>query len=425
MVNLLLNVLTILIGVFIYYIFVFNKQVHDKYQKPLIGFVAIVSIVLCMIFPAENINDYLYDLRVIPFIIGAIYGGRNVGGVLLVAFILSQYILIGSGTGFYLTIFQGLLLLIFTHIVSPNFKSYSIRKKHLIGLAFLLVSWIVNVLNHFFFMPHTLDYYFLSILIFHSVTLLLTYSLVIHIIEYIRQNQKMQEEINEIEKLRVISELAASVSHEVRNPLTVTKGFLQLLKDNEITYDKRKEYLDYSLCELDRAKAIITGYLTYAKPSNGNALTSIEVSREIDKVFQVLMPYALMRGVELSVENIMEVYVIGDPKKFQQCIVNIVKNAIEAMNEGGKVIVNTKLKHQTLILSIQDFGEGMSKQEISLLGLPFYSTKETGTGLGIMVAYSIIKSMGWKVEIKSRESVGTTFFLEIPLSNSNSKSYIS
>ncbi|WNF39078.1 HAMP domain-containing sensor histidine kinase [Bacillaceae bacterium IKA-2] len=238
------------------------------------------------------------------------------------------------------------------------------------------------------------------------------------LLEYHKQNTfKIQNQANEAEKLRVISELAASVSHEVRNPLTVTKGFLQLLRDDDISEKKQKEYLDLSLLELDRAQEIINNYLIYAKPSPQNNKEKLAILEEINYLIKVMTPYALMRGVEIIADAKEEGFIVGDRQKFRQSIINIIKNGIEAMPVGGILVLRAENTSKKIVVSITDYGVGMSSQKIAQLGLPIFSKKIQGTGLGTMVAFSIIKSMDATIDVESEIDRGTTFFITYPKIN--------
>lgn len=417
MVNLLINVLIILICIFIYHIFFLNRELEEKYRYFLISAISMVAIYLCIKFPFYDLEGYNIDLRIIPFMVAALYGGRKVGITLLIAVPFICYILEGVEPGFYVTLVQVLSIWIFTFLLSSNFIRFSLSKKLAITLSFLVFFSIINFAISVLFFADLVSNYYLSILFNHFLVLFFTLALTIYLIEYIQKNINIQDEANEAEKLRVISELAASVSHEVRNPLTVTRGFLQLLRDDDISEKKQKEFLDLSLMELDRAQEIINNYLIYAKPSPQNNKEKLAVIEEINYLMKVMTPYGLMSGVEIVAEVIEEGHIIGDRQKFRQSIINIIKNGIEAMPEGGMLVLGAEYTDEKIVVSIKDYGVGMSSQKITQLGLPIFSKKIQGTSLGTMVAFSIIKSMGGTIDVKSEISRGTTFFITFPKIN--------
>ncbi|PLT34128.1 sensor histidine kinase [Bacillus sp. V5-8f] len=237
-------------------------------------------------------------------------------------------------------------------------------------------------------------------------------------IRFTNNFSKLAKEMRKLEKLKTVSEIAASISHEVRNPLTVIKGFLQLLKERDHTEEDKLLYLKISLDELERAEHIITDYLTFAKPSLEN-VTLLDLAEELDHVLTVVIPYANMNNVYIEVSGEESLYISGEAEKLHQCLINVIKNGIEAMPEGGQLSVSLKKAGSNACLSITDSGTGMSEEQLERLGTPFYTTKDKGTGLGTMVVYSIVKAMGGEIKVKSDENKGTSFNIVLPISQNS------
>ncbi|WP_409303052.1 ATP-binding protein [Peribacillus sp. SCS-155] len=233
---------------------------------------------------------------------------------------------------------------------------------------------------------------------------------------YTNNFRELAKEMRELEKLKTVSEIAASISHEVRNPLTVIKGFLQLLKERNHTDEDKMLYLTISLDELERAEHIITDYLTFAKPSLENVKV-LDLTEELDYVLTVVSPYANMNNVHIDVSFKEKVYISGEAAKLHQCLINVIKNGIEAMPEGGELSVAITKAGSHASLSVTDSGTGMSEEQLKRLGTPFYTTKDKGTGLGTMVVYSIVKAMGGEIKVKSKENKGTSFTIILPLAS--------
>jgi two-component system, sporulation sensor kinase B len=413
MINLFLNVLIIFVCAFIYYIFLLNPLLEAKYRQFIVGSLAMVATALCIMFPYYDVNGTIYDLRTIPFFLGALYGGRKVAFALFLGLISFRFLL-GFNPGFYVTVVQAFVMFLLAFIFSAHFIKSKFSRKLLLTLPFIMLMWLVNYAVYLLFYIDLLNTELIIILISHFLIKVFTFLLVIYIIEYFLKNLRYKEGLNRTEKLRVISQLAASVSHEIRNPLTVTRGFLQLLNDDQIDYEKRKEYLELSLHELDRAQSIITDYLTFAKPSGKTKLEKLSTTTEINYVVQVMTPYALMQGVEVSRGSLSEGYILGDRNKFRQSLINIVKNGIEAMPNGGQLVIDALTTSRGVVISIKDTGVGMSQEQIDQIGVPNPTTKEAGNGLGTMVAYQIIKAMGGKVKVRSQRGIGTVFTLVFP-----------
>jgi two-component system, sporulation sensor kinase B len=234
-------------------------------------------------------------------------------------------------------------------------------------------------------------------------------------IEVIRMNSELLEKLMKAEKLEVVSHLAASISHEVRNPLTTCKGFLQLSYEDEKS-PEIKQFLRTAIKELDRASDIVNDYLTFAKPIP-EKVEKVSISEEVQRVVKVLTPLANMQDVQI-VTNLNEsdnTFVLGDRRKLEQSLINIVKNGIESMPDGGKLEINTVVKYPVVRIEIRDEGKGMTPQQIHRLGEPYFTMKDNGTGLGMMVSFSLIKGMDGQINVQSEVGKWTSFTIEFPV----------
>ncbi len=235
------------------------------------------------------------------------------------------------------------------------------------------------------------------------------------LIEKIISNMENREQFIHSERLNVVSELSASVSHEIRNPLTVTSGFLQLLKASKTITLEERRYIELSLLEVLRAEKIVSDYLSFAKPQCENMVYSNFLT-ETEYAKNLIIPYATMHQVDVQFHFNNTLYTRYDQNQIQQCLINLYKNGIEAMKDtgGGTLFISISEKKQNIIIKIQDTGIGMTRDQISRLGKPYYSTKEKGTGLGMLMVYSTINKVKGTIEIDSQKGKGTTFVLKIP-----------
>ena len=200
--------------------------------------------------------------------------------------------------------------------------------------------------------------------------------------EVIQTNFQVLQKLIKAEKLQTVSHLAASISHEVRNPLTAARGFIQLLSE-DISTHSRKDYADIAITELDRATEVINDYLTFAKPTLEKE-EKINVNEEIQHAVNVITPLATMNGVQVKVSLLEHplYFTKGERKKFQQCLINILKNGIESMENNGELQIFQTYTNGMIKIDIQDQGKGMTQEQINRLGEPYFTTKEKGTGLG-------------------------------------------
>lgn len=235
-------------------------------------------------------------------------------------------------------------------------------------------------------------------------------------VEYSRELEKFNNDLQRSEKMEIISELAASVAHEVRNPLQVTRGFLQIL--GERSGKKEKEYLQMAMEELDRASVIITDFLTFAKPGV-DTVDVFEVSGELKHVSGILVPLANLQGGAIELHLQEDLQVKGSSAKFKQAFINLIKNSIESLQDEGLIVVTAWKTGRHVIISVQDNGEGMKVSELARLGEPYYSNKTKGTGLGLMVTFRIIEAMNGSIEFQSRKGEGTEVIVKFPVSVNN------
>lgn len=236
----------------------------------------------------------------------------------------------------------------------------------------------------------------------------------INTMEDIFERTKLQQELQRAEKMNAIGQLAASVAHEIRNPMTVVKGFLQIFLSKDMS-EKDHMYLKLMIEELNRAETIINDYLSLARPDVGK-LEIIEGSEMAEQAMDLMSSYAMMsKNISMHTEIKDLVKVRGNKSELKQVLINILKNGIEAMGNGGKLSMTLE-KHEGFgVFIIKDTGIGMTAEELSRLGTAFYSLKERGTGIGLMVCYQIVERMKGQIKVSSIKGEGTTFEIMIPL----------
>jgi len=221
----------------------------------------------------------------------------------------------------------------------------------------------------------------------------------------------------EQEKFHTISHIAASLAHEVRNPLTTVKGFLQLIRE-QLPHDKKLTgYIDISMDEVQRTESILSEYLSISKPLIQHH-EQVNLAEEIQIVINMMTPYANMNKVILeSLVSNDPIYIKGNSSEIKQVLINFVKNAVEACEQAasGKVIIITRVESRVVVIRIKDYGIGMDKEQLKRLGSIYFTTKSKGTGLGLTFSYQVIRALGGNVIADSEPSIGTTFTISLPL----------
>jgi len=196
-----------------------------------------------------------------------------------------------------------------------------------------------------------------------------------------------QTEFARLERLNLIGQLAAGISHEIRNPLTTVKGFLQLRRAKVIEPEE-KEYYDLMISEIDRANSIITDFLSLAK-SNLDHTRFQDINEIIDKLSPMLQADAYNSNKEVMLElNDLPMLLLNE-NEIRQLLLNLVRNGLEVTPEHGRVIVRTYEKEGNVILEVQDQGSGIPEEIQEKIGTPFFTTKESGTGLGVAISIGI------------------------------------
>lgn len=214
------------------------------------------------------------------------------------------------------------------------------------------------------------------------------------------------------EKLAVVGELAAGVAHEIRNPLTSINGFMYLLKED---YQKDPTYIEIMESELERINFITNEFLTLGKPQVMN-FQQKDISVLLESVRALLDTKAALHNVNMTLEFEPTIpFLYCDKNQLKQVFINIIKNAIEAMPNGGEVKVEARIQENNLVVQVADQGHGIPQDRMAKLGEPFYSSKEKGIGLGLMISYKIIEAHNGEINIESEIEKGTIVSVKLPI----------
>ncbi|USK76323.1 PAS domain-containing sensor histidine kinase [Peribacillus frigoritolerans] len=229
----------------------------------------------------------------------------------------------------------------------------------------------------------------------------------------VSKNLEMQEQIRKSDTLNVVGELAAGIAHEIRNPMTALKGFIQLLEDG--VKGEFSTYFHVITSEIKRIETIITEFLVLAKPQ-ALKIFKQDVHTILRETLELLAAQALLENIQFETNfEEDECKVLCEANQLKQVFINIIKNALEVMPDGGSVHIKTsQFSEKYVCISITDKGMGISTEMLKKLGEPFYTTKDRGTGLGLMVSYKIIEEHNGYIEVESEVGKGTSFHIYLP-----------
>ncbi|WP_247747349.1 HAMP domain-containing sensor histidine kinase [Alkalihalobacillus sp. BA299] len=409
--TLLINLFFLLLPLVIFQIFFESKPTFYN-KKLIIILFSSISIILCMTFPIKLDTGFIFDLRYIPFIIAGLFGGYQVTFPLYL--VLNGYRFFIGGEGVFLSLMFSTIIFIIVPSLHTKFLKFNSYKKIVTAavVSFFTLFLYLSILSRFF---DSINQEFWEMAFIFIVIHVLGIIIIMLLIEKILYNMRVRKEYLLSEKLNLASELSASVSHEIRNPLTVTSGFLQLLKNSKSLSPEEKGYIDLSLVELKRAEKIVSDYLALAKPQSENIVYS-NLKEELDHVKNIITPYANIHNVNVEYNFNNPLHTKVDKNQIHQCIINLSKNGIESMKEtGGTLKIYIYGENKQVIIKAEDVGRGMTEEEISRLGTAYYSTKDEGTGLEMLMVYSIVNKLGGKVTVKSHLGKGTTFLIALPV----------
>lgn len=413
--DLMIQIAIIILPLFLYEAIRLNRyqEMPPKPNRYFIMFLSSITLVLSMTYSICFGDVCGYNFHPIPIVSGFLYGGI-VGLVPTAIFVAYEWVLKGINL---LPVIEVIFLSIIPLFLSKKWSLFSRDKKlilaFMISSLYVLVSLVIGMINVLLetgFTPYVSHLY--SGYIFASLIMVMTMVFQVYLTEYLNENAILRTEMQKSEKLNIVSELAASVAHEVRNPLTVVRGFIQLLESTEDV--KNKDYMRLVLAELDRAEQIISDYLNLARPQIEKK-EHICLSAQLIEMTTLMSSFAAMQGVYLQVEISESLYTIGDKTKLKQAIMNVVKNGIEAIQGNkGYLKVTAMQKDETIVIRVKDSGVGMTKEQLARLGQPYYSLKEKGTGLGLMVTFSILQAHNGTLEYKSESGKGTEAIIILP-----------
>jgi len=230
-----------------------------------------------------------------------------------------------------------------------------------------------------------------------------------------RKKEETEQKLQEAERFALMGKMAASIAHEIKNPLGSIKGAAQILNDQTITESEKMEFASIIEKEADRLDSVVKDFLSYSRPSPIH-ITEVDICQILNKAQKQLRLQADRQGIKLDLDARPMPTVKADGDKLHQVFLNVILNAIQAMTDGGKIIMRCHESDDNLIIEISDNGPGIRRPDLERIFDPFFSTKSQGTGLGLATARAIIAEHKGTINVESEIGKGAKFTIVLPVS---------
>lgn len=388
---------------FYYYYVAYKKTVRESEKKTL-NKLCLVSVMFIVISLLKYFNNSFYYLfATFPILFSYLYGNKFMIVFSSVVMSIFAYLNIDINI-FYLIIINFFYVL--TYILYLKLK----KGKDFFTIFFCL-STCLTILVYFLFNNINL------IVNINFLFLVFSYTLIVFISEILIS--KASEIINlhmtlrEFEREKVMQSSFFKITHEIKNPIAVCKGYLDMFDTN----DKKKsdKYVNILKTEIDRTLTLLSDFQQFTKITIEKK--RFDLNLLLEDVKAAISPLSNKYKVEIEFHSEDKLEIYADYNRLKQVIINIVKNGIEAIGEKkqGRINITAYIDNDKLYLIIKDNGTGMKKEVIEKLTVPFYTTKQTGSGLGVCLSNEIINAHGGRLKFASKVGVGTTAKVILPI----------
>ncbi|SDD01233.1 two-component system, sporulation sensor kinase B [Paenibacillus sp. UNCCL117] len=417
--QLLLNMLLIAAPILLYQLLWGDRLAQDARarSKLLAAGLSILSAILCMTYPLQFFGSMPYDLRMIALAACVLYAGLLPSLAAAAAIGMYQIMLGGVEEAILFLLAAlpviGCLLLIRRKVMTAD-RILRPLAAAAVGLTVSVITAAAAAVYAIWSSPSSVFDARLAVgILFYMLTHTAAAVLAACIITRIKLNRSLRKHPQPNERMNVLSELAASFAHEVRNPMTVARGFVQMLRQGDVAENKRQVYVQMVQEEIDRAQTVINDYLSFAKPQL-DAIELLDAKLLVLRAVDSLRTFASLRHVDIKTELQDKLMISANAEKFIQCITHLCQNGIESMPGGGTLRIIGSLHSSMVSIDIIDHGIGMTPEEVGRLGTPYYSLRGKGNGLGMMVTYRAIHNIHGRIDVTSEHGKGTCFTLLLP-----------
>jgi len=234
-----------------------------------------------------------------------------------------------------------------------------------------------------------------------------------HLKDQADQILEIEEQLRRADRLSALGELAAGLAHEIRNPLASIRGAAEILQDGVEDQDPRNEFSRILFRETDRLNRVVQDFLAFARPAPEDR-SRLDVNPLVEEILKLIQLQAEKSGVRVEFRAGRVPIVLGVGEKLKQVFLNLALNAVQAMPQGGTLVVATGTEQNRAVIRFIDTGCGIPETEMGHIFDPFFTTRRNGTGLGLAITFRIVRGHGGTIEVDSRVGEGTEFRLYLP-----------
>ena len=402
--DIILNMILITFPILIYFVLVsYNEEIKIK-KDTLLTITLITSLYLCLKYVQDEVNTKILLFCNIPIVIAYMKNKPVLGVFLSVANILYSHFILEID-----------ILITIIKYISYLVLYLCAKKKKLSNSSFILS---VAVIQAFFL---SFEYFFkdikvsledfLMLLIIIFIYYFLAFS-ILYLFKIMDKLESLNQTIKILEKDKMIKDALFKLTHEIKNPLAVCKGYLDMIDINK--QEKAEKYISIMKQEVDRSLNIISDFVEYNKIKIKKE--QIDLNCLLDDVYDSFKILVNNKKVKLEYKDRddEEIYFEGDYERLKQVLINLLKNSLEATEENGRIEIYSNIYKKHLEIIIKDNGIGMSKETLEKIKEMFYTTKQNGTGLGVALSNEIIKSHNGELIFESETNKGTTATIRLP-----------
>ena len=399
---LVINGIVVVFPILVYTFFiVYEENMKLEKSKIMLKISLFISMYLALYFKKYVGVNYQISCLILPIILSYLY---NEGKV---ALILSTLLCLHSCFSLNYNIYTSIIFFILLYLAYKKYSKSNMSSKFLINssIVLMLLYFIANLIINYN-----------DIVMLDEIISLIVYSLIIYAINYGINESKniisLHMSLKEFEKEKNIKLNLFKITHEIKNPLTVVNGYLSMFDVTDI--EKSKRYISILKNEVNRTLNLLSDFMEFTKikvvkkECNFNDL--------ISDVKEVLIPFFVKKNVSYSFSVQNNIIVNMDYNRIKQVIINVIKNAVEACRESNGMVTTTAFTEEDyLIIVVKDNGIGMDKFVLDNILVPFYTTKDNGTGLGVSLSKEILEAHGGTINYDSVKDEYTTCKITIPL----------